>query len=137
MMTTPTDTGIILQTARFTVTLTDVRSRNDMYTLDAVSHCRLRRPVFAMTLVVVVCLSALVSVWWDDLLDHERIIVALLWLLPALASRIARLQLMSIQLRDQTYIHGPYGELKDLKAGIEKALMARSRGLLPSPRHPT
>lgn len=129
---------IIHQSRRFTVTLSDVRSANDIYTLDAVSHVRVRRPFFIITATAMAGLSGAVGVWFDHLYDGERLAFVLTCALALFASaRIARLQLMSLQLRDQTYIYGPSGEIRALKTGIEKALMARTRAHLPSTRYPT
>jgi len=130
--------AIIHQTKRFTVTLSDVRSANDMYTLDAVSHARVRRPFFMVTTIAVVSVSCLVGVWFDHLYDAERLGFAVLCATALFASsQIARLQLMSLQLRDHTYIYGRTGEIRALKIGIEKALMARSRDHSNSSRSPT
>jgi hypothetical protein len=119
---------IVHKTSRFIVTLTDVRSANEMFTLDAVSHCRLRRPLLTATAVAVLGLAALVSVWWDDLYGGERVVFTMICAAALIAaSQVARLQLMSLQLRDETYIYGSIREMRALKAGIERALIERAR----------
>lgn len=119
---------VIHKSHRFTVTLTDVRSRNDLYTLDAVSHCRVRHPGLIVAMVTILGLSGIVAVWWDDLYPNERLGFGLLSLAALTTGyQLARLELMSLQLRDHTYIWGFRQEIRALKRGIEKALLARSR----------
>lgn len=119
---------MIHQSRRFTVTLSDVRSARDIYTLDAVSHAKVRHPVFIGTATAVAGLSGAVGVWWDHLYDGERLAFVLACALALfVSSRIARLQLLSLELRDHTFIFGESTEIFALKGGIEKALVARAR----------
>lgn len=116
----------ILKTRRFTVTSSYVRSPNDTYSLDAVSHCRLRRPAMLVVSAAVFGLSGLIAVWWSELFDGERaglILIALtsLWI----SSRFARVQLMSLSLREETYLIGRTSEMRAVKSAIEIALTKR------------
>lgn len=119
---------IIHQSRRFTVTLSDVRSANDVYTLEAVSHARVRHPYFIITATAVTGLTGAVGVWWDHLFDSERLaFICVCASALFLSSRVARVQLMSVHLRNDTYIYGPSAEIRALKVGIERALVLRAR----------
>lgn len=115
-------------TRRFSVEPGFVRSDGDLYALDDIQHVRLRRPWLAVTGATAAGTLALASVFWPELLAHEKaIVVALCAGATGISARIGRLKLSSLVL-DQSdgIIWAEYGALKQLAREIEHELTKRN-----------
>jgi hypothetical protein len=115
-------------TPRFSVEPGFVRSDGDLYALDDIQHVRLRRPWLAVTGAAAAGTLALASVFWPELLAHEKaIVVALCAAATAISARLGRLKLSSLVL-DQSdgIIWAEYGALKQLAREIEHELTTRN-----------
>lgn len=118
---------IICKTRRFVATPTHLSSRASTFTLANVEHVRLRRPWLPFAVIGAGGLAAIAGVFSRELYDHEQLII---WALAAaaigIALRVARLELLSLALRDRNaVIWGPVGELRAVKSAIETALVTR------------
>ncbi len=115
-------------TPRFSVEPGFVRSDGDLYALDDIQHVRLRRPWLAVTGATAAGTLALASVFWPELLAHEKaMVVALCAGATGMSARLGRLKLSSLVL-DQSdgIIWAEYGALKQLAREIEHELTTRN-----------
>lgn len=113
---------------RFEVTTDAVRSATDIYRLAEIQHVRLRRPLLSLALGVGTGVLGFTAVFWPELYPAERLtIAATVTVVIAIASRIARLDLNALALRDgDGVLWGETGEMRRLKTEIEQALSARA-----------
>lgn len=114
---------------RIVVTKNYLRTRADTFSLAEVEHVRVRRPwlPFAVAAAGGVCL--LTFVFWSELYPLERAIGLSSMLAIVAASRVGRLKLESIVLRDphQGVIWGEINELHRAKTAVEIAIIERQQ----------
>ncbi len=116
-----------------------MRSATDIYRLAEIQHVRLRRPLLSLALGVGTGVLGFTAVFWPELYPAERFaIVAAVTVVIAIASRIARLELNALALRDgDGVLWGETGEMRRLKSELEQALTARATfHQLPHPAIP-